>query len=151
MPANGPKSRRPSVANYKSKPPKPLAVFLDRSLGKKTIAAALREAGVEVHVHDDYFLPDARDEDWLREVGRRGWIVFTKDSRIRYRGLELAALRKAGVRAFVLTGKDLQGREMGQIFVKALPAITRLIARFPPPFIAKVTRGGSVSKLFSDP
>ena len=149
MTANGSKSKRRSVASYKSKPRKPAVFFLDRSLGKRTIAAALRQAGVEVQVHDDHFPPDARDEDWLREVGRRGWIVLTKDHRIRYRELEVAAILKARVCAFVLTGGNLQGKEMGQIFVKALPAIKRFIARNSPPFIAKVTRAGSVSPFLS--
>ena len=123
--------------------------FIDRSLGKKIIAAALRQADVEVHVHDDYFPSDARDENWLQEVGRKGWIVLTKDQRIRYRETELTALIKAQVRTFVLTGRDLQGTEMARIFVKALPAIKRFTTKYPPPFIAKVTRGGSVSMVFS--
>lgn len=69
--------------------------------------------------------------DWLQEVGRRGWIVLTKDHRIRYRGPELAALQQAQVRAFVLTGGDLQGAEMGQIFVRALAAIKRFVRKTP--------------------
>jgi len=118
-------------------------------LGKRTIAAALRQAGVEVQVHDDHFAPDERDEDWLRKVGQRGWIVLTKDHRIRYRELEVAAILKARVCAFVLTGGNLQGKEMGHIFVKALPAIKRFILRHAPPFVAKVTRAGSVSPFLS--
>jgi hypothetical protein len=118
-------------------------------LGKKVIAAALRQVGEEVHVHDDYFFPDQRDETWLREVGRRGWVVLTKDSRIRYRGPELAALQRARVRAFVLTSGDLQGTEMAEIFVRALPAIKRFVAKNAPPFIARVTKSGAVSPLFS--
>jgi hypothetical protein len=49
----------------------PLIVFLDRSLGKHIVAEALRQAGAAVEVHDDHFLQDARDEEWLREVGQR--------------------------------------------------------------------------------
>src|SRR3990172_737151 len=96
----GKKSKKRSAANYELKPPRPHIFFLDRSLGKKTIADALRQAGAEVRVHDDCFPPDARDEDWLREVGQKGWIVLTKDRHIRYRAPELAALQKAGVIAF---------------------------------------------------
>ncbi|MGH8068644.1 MAG: hypothetical protein ACRERE_26115 [Candidatus Entotheonellia bacterium] len=33
---------------------------------------------VEVHVHDDHFSPNARDEEWLSEVGRRQWVVLTR-------------------------------------------------------------------------
>lgn len=119
-----------------SKQPEPPVFFLDRSLGKIRIAAALRQAGAIVHIHDDYFPPNAKDEDWLSRVGRNGWMVLTKDHRIRYRNIERKALMNAGVAGFILTAGDLQGEEMAQIFVKALP------------FIARVARDGAVSLLF---
>lgn len=124
-------------------------MFLDRNLGKRIITDALRQAGADVRVHDDYFSPKARDEEWLSEVGRRQWVVLTKDTRIRYREIERMALMNAGVRAFVLTAKNLQGSEMANIFVRALPAIQRFATRHTPPFIAKITRSGSVSMLVS--
>ncbi|OQW32880.1 MAG: hypothetical protein A4E19_05880 [Nitrospira sp. SG-bin1] len=110
-----------------SKPPEPPIFFLDRSLGKKRVATALRQAGATLHIHDDHFPPDAKDEAWLAEVGQRGWIVLTKDHRIRYRQVERLTLMKAGVAAFILTSGDLQGEEMARIFVKALPRITRFL------------------------
>ncbi len=88
-----------------------------------------------------------KDEDWLTRVGRNGWIVLTKDHRIRYRNLEREALMNAGVGAFILTAGDLQGEEMAQIFVKALPAIAKFLRKHKKPFIAKVTRNGLVSML----
>jgi predicted nuclease of predicted toxin-antitoxin system len=124
-------------------------LFLDRNLGKRIITDALRQAGADVRVHDDYFSPNARDEEWLSEVGRRQWVVLTKDTRIRYREIERMALMNAGVRAFVLTAKNLQGSEMANILVRALPAIQRFATRHPPPFIAKITRSGRVSMLLS--
>src|SRR4051812_30434760 len=101
MAASRTKSKKRSAASSSSKPPEPLTFFLDRNLGKKAVADALRQADVEVHVHDDHFPPDTRDEEWLAEVGKRGWIVLTKDTRIRYRSSELTALVKANVSAFV--------------------------------------------------
>ena len=139
--------KKRSGANSSSKPLEPLVFFLDRSLGKKKIADALRQAGERVEVHDEHFPVDARDEDWLSVVGERRWVVFTKDAKIRYRALERNALIRAGVRAFVLTTADLRGEEMGQIFIKALPTIKRFIAKHSPPFIAKVTRSGAVQML----
>jgi predicted nuclease of predicted toxin-antitoxin system len=124
-------------------------LFLDRNLGKKIIADALRQAGADVRVHDDYFSPTARDEEWLSEVGRRQWVVLTKDERICYREIERMALMNAGVRAFVLTAKNLQGSDMANIFVRALPAIQRFASMHTPPFIAKITRSRKVSMLVS--
>lgn len=139
----------PLDANSKSEPPKRYVFFVDRSLGKQKVAGALRGAGAEVHVHDEHFPTDAPDEEWLAEVGRRGWIVLTKDRRIRYRSPALRALRRARARAFVLTSGNLSGAEMGQIFVRALHRMTRFAGRHPAPFVARVTKGGSVSMIFS--
>lgn len=131
--------------NSSSKPPESLVLFLDRSLGKQKIAAALRAAGARVEIHDDHFRPDARDTEWLRAVGEHGWVVLTKDQRIRYREIERRALMNAGVAAVVLKADDLQGPEMAQIFVKALPAIQRLVRRTRRPFVATLTRSGILS------
>ncbi len=120
---------------------------MDRSLGKKVVAAALRQAGALVEIHDDHFPPGAPDEEWLHEAGRRAWVVLTKDRRIRYRAPALAAIRRSPVRMFVLTAGDLQGPDMAAIFVKALPRITRVSSREPAPFIAKITKTGAVSML----
>ena len=81
-----------------------------------------------------------------RRPGKQGWIVLTKDKNIRYRAIELQALLTAKVRAFVLTARgDLSGSEVGQIFVKALPVMKKLCATTKPPFIARVSRDGSIS------
>jgi predicted nuclease of predicted toxin-antitoxin system len=148
MDANGSKSKKPLGANSGPKPPELPAFFLDRSLGTRLIATALRESGAIVHIHDDHFPPDAKDIDWLPEVGRRDWIVLTKDHRIRFRNVERLALTKAGVAAFILTSGDLQGQEMAKIFVKALPRIVRFLKKHKKPFIARIGRDSSVSLLF---
>ncbi len=136
------------AANLASKPPEEFTFFLDRSLGRHTVAAALREAGAKLLIHDDLFPQTATDVEWLNEAGKNNWLVLTKDERIRYRIAEIEALRKARVKAFVLTArKDLTGQEMAEIFVKALPKIHRIASKQQPPFIAKVGRDGSVTLL----
>ena len=59
-------------------------------------------SGEEVKVHDSCFAAGIQDLIWLRVVGRNGWVVLTKDSRIRYRRNEMEALLSSGVRSFVL-------------------------------------------------
>ena len=99
-----------------------------------------------MEVHADHFRPGERDEVWLADVAGRGWIVFSKDLRIRYRGLALKAIEDSLARVFVLKrSEDLTGPDMAEIFVKALPAIYRK-ARSPfSHFIAKVGKDGSVA------
>jgi hypothetical protein len=41
-----------------------------------------------------------KDDEWLQEIGRRRWVVLTKDKNFRRRPLELDAILTGGVRAF---------------------------------------------------
>ncbi|MCI0650281.1 MAG: hypothetical protein L0Z55_00210, partial [Planctomycetes bacterium] len=98
-----------------------IVFFVDACMGRYVVANALRKAGAEVIAHDERFEPGTTDEEWLAEAGRLRWIVLTKDQRIRYRENELHALRKAGVRAFVVIGKNLTGEQIANALVAALP------------------------------
>ena len=143
MAAKKRKSKKRSAAN--SKRPDGFVFFLDSCLGRHVVAEALRTAGAEVKVHADYFREDALDDEWLDQVGKRGWLVLTKDKRIRYRRAEFAAVVQANVRLFVLTAGNVTAMEMGEIFVKALRRMIRLAGNHDAPFVARVTKGGGVS------
>lgn len=54
---------------------------------------------------------------------QRGWIVLSKDDRIRYRAVEKHALLSAGIAAFFLSRGDLNVA----ILIKAMPWIIRFI------------------------
>ena len=108
------------------------------------MADALRTHGLSVEIHKDHFAADAPDVDWLTIIGRRRWVVLTKDDRIRYRQTEQAAFTAAKVRAFVLTSGNLKAQEMAEAYIKAIPTMARLLGREKGWFIAKVTRAGSV-------
>ncbi len=123
----------------------PFEFFLDRSLGGRVVAEALRQAGQTVHVHDEHFPQDAKDVEWLTVAGRRGWIVLTKDEHIRYRAIERRALTQASVAACILTAKGLTSQDMAAVFVKALPKIRRFVAKYRPPFIASIGRSSAVA------
>ncbi|MFY9662332.1 MAG: hypothetical protein WAJ97_17045 [Terriglobales bacterium] len=128
--------------------PEQLVLFIDRSLGKQILASALRNAGHSVAVHDDYFPPDAPDNLWLSEVSRRGWVVLTKDKRIRYRASELAAVSTTKARVFTLTAGSIQAREMADIFILAMPKVQAFVARNSPPYIVTISRSGLLSKVY---
>lgn len=106
------------------------------------MAGALRSAGVHVELHEEHFAPDAPDVEWLAEVGRRAWIVLTKDDAIRRNPLERSALLAAGVRAFIITSQNMSGPDMAALVREHLPAISRVIRRERAPFIAVLTRSG---------
>jgi predicted nuclease of predicted toxin-antitoxin system len=130
------------------KPPDPFVVFLDRSLGKQVIATALRTAGFQVEVHDDRFRVDAQDQEWLTEVGRKGWIVLTKDKKIKYRMVELAAVVAAEAKVFTLSAGSVQGSEMADIFVRAMPKIKAYVETNTPPYIVRISKAGVLSTVY---
>lgn len=94
--------------------------FVDRSLGK-SIVDGLREAGLTVHSMADVYgekRPQLlADEVWLRDAGKKDWIVLTKDDAIRRRPAERDALTEAAVRVFCLTNRNLRGAEQTERFV----------------------------------
>jgi predicted nuclease of predicted toxin-antitoxin system len=118
--------------------------FIDRCLGNKLIVETLRAAGVKVEIHDDHFGKNTQDVDWIPEVGRKGWIILTKDARIGKNQIERLAVADARVRMFVLVSQNLSGADMANIFVTAIPTMEKFIAYNLAPFIAKVDRAGNV-------
>lgn len=112
------------------------------------MAGALRNAGLNIEIHDDHFSQNAQDPEWLAAAGKNNWIVVTRDERIRYRVAEKQAIRRAKVRAFVLAAQgDLRAEILAEIFIKALPKIRRTVNQRKPPFVAKISRGGDVTVL----
>lgn len=112
--------------------------FTDRDLGKK-FPTILREGGLTVERHADHFAADCPDEDWLREVGHKGWIAVTHDQRIRYKPNELAAVIDNRVALLVVIGQAPYP-ELGQSFVATYPRIQAFIQSHQAPYIAKVYR-----------
>lgn len=124
-----------------------IVFFTDRDLGKQ-FPAILKEAGIPIERHIDHFADDAKDEEWLSEVGKRGWYAITHDRKIRYKPNEKAAVKKFGVGLFVVIGKA-PFSELASNFVLTYPKITRFIRKYRQPFIAKIYRsevGGRKAK-----
>jgi len=103
--------------------------FFDRSLGKIS-ARRLREEGHVVHLIAEYYPDDAQkiaDEDWISEGCRRGWVLLTKDRRIRYRAQELGALKDGYL--FCLSDGNANLDTISETWSLAMPAIVRAVAR----------------------
>lgn len=96
--------------------------FVDRSLGRSA-AENLRGAGYVVHLLRDIYPDDARDipdEQWIAEGCSRGWVLLTKDKRIRYRTQELGALSG---HLFCLSNSSLTVEQMSAVLLAAAPKI----------------------------
>ena len=129
------------------KPLEQVTFFIVRSLGGKLVAEALRNAGANVEIHDKHFPPNTTDVDWLSDTGKRGWVILSKDERIRRNPPELAALKQVNARAFFLTQQGLTGDEMARIFAAAAAGMANRAVSQPAPFIYTLTRHGVFSRI----
>ena len=146
------RQKRPSGPKRDSSSRKPPEVFVDRSLGRNKVPGRLREAYPDLSViaHDDLFPQDTDDEMWLRHAGERGWIVLTKDEKIRRKPGEQRAISEANARCFCLhptTG--MRAEQMSDVLVRALPRILAISeTKERRGFVKTVDRRGRIRHLY---
>lgn len=100
--------------------------------------------------HDDVFAQDTDDVVWLRDAGRHGWIVLTKDEKIRRKPGEQLAIVASGARCFVLhPTKGMTAEDMAEVLVAALPKILKAADQERRrAFVKIVNRSGKIRHLF---
>jgi len=121
--------------------PKLPKIFLDRSLGTYKVVKALRDKGIDCVALDEHFGRQAgqtiQDTEWLKLVGERGWIAFTKDKNIRWLTDEKDAVIQHKVKCFCLSSGELSAQQMTDRFLTNLEKIA-LACQEPGPFIYNV-------------
>jgi hypothetical protein len=137
---------KPSASS--SAPPDDITFFIDEALGKKILPEALRSVGEKVEILTDHFPQGTEDYIWLSVVGPRGWVVVTKDSKIRYRHLEIEALKNSGARVILYASTNQSGQNIADGLLAALDRIKAYVAVTSPPFILKFYSDGSVQPYF---
>ena len=150
MPSRRKRSKTPSVASAARRDAERLAsltFFLDYQIGRYVVADALRAAGARVEVHINHFPQDAPDTEWISEVGKHEWVLITKDQNIRRNPLERAAYQGAKLRGFVVTGKDMDGKELAYLLVLSLSGMVRRVSGRKGPVLFAISRGGTFTKL----
>ena len=147
--------KKQSDVNYGNKPPESITFFLDRALGKHTVAKRLIQEGGKLkktefkvkHLEDfPYFNQSTPDKEWLEFAGEKSFVVLTKDKRIRYRVSERIMVKKHCVRVFALTKGNWTGEQMAEIFAKSLKSMRNFLKKNPGPFIATVSKSGKIRK-----
>jgi PIN like domain len=123
----------------------PPEFFIDRSLGRRHLADALRGHGYVVHTLSSVYGEQkgqlVEDERWLADAGIHGWVVLMKDDAIRRRPSERDALDASGVRAFCLTNANLRAEQQTARFVENRHRIEQQ-ARKAGPYIYGVYESG---------
>ncbi len=121
-------------------------MFLDENLSGKELREALESWGYEVHRPADHFERGTPDVEWITIVGRKGWLLLTKDRAIARKPAELAIFVKARARAFFLAHGDLNRQEIVASVEAALERIARLVKKTRPPTLRKVSPTGHLRK-----
>lgn len=112
-------------------------LFFDRNLGR-SIPDALALLRVPAEKHLSHFAHDAPDEDWLPEVGKRGWVVVTRDNLLRNQ-MALAAIVDHSVGCFLLPGVASRPRWYAmRIIARHWDQIERMMETAERPFVCKL-------------
>ena len=98
--------------------------------------------------HSQHFSAGAEDTIWLPFVGEKGWLLVTKDKKIRYNELEKTAVLQHRVREFYFSSGNYSGAEMAEILIADLPGMAKTCRKHDPPFIARIAKSGSVHLRF---
>jgi hypothetical protein len=93
------------------------------------------------------FPQNTPDATWLQRAGSEGWVVITRDKRIRHRWAEREALIESGAIVFVITARNLTGPRMADLVVRALPHMRQISAQVSRPAIYTIGASGTPKQL----
>lgn len=106
----------------------------------------MRAAGATVEHAGGAFPRGAQDHVYLAGCGAKGWIVLTRDKRIRRRELEKETLRRHGVGAFALTAGQATAEETAAVVVPLLAKMVNISISEKKPFLYTFGLAGWLSR-----
>ena len=122
-------------------------IFIDRSI-PRPVAQALQHVQDDVRWLEDVFPHNTPDTVWLPDVGARGWLVITRDKRIRTPPGERQAIIDGRVGCFCLTQKQALVRwQYLKLLALTLDDMERLFAQTSRPFLCGVSGTGQLRLL----
>lgn len=107
----------------------------------------MRAAGARVRHAGEAVPFGSSDEQWLTIAGTNNWVALLRDQRIRRHTLELAALRAAGVAAFVFTGGEATAQDTADTIVPRLVSFANMAVSEPRPFLYTFGERGHLSRV----
>jgi hypothetical protein len=110
-------------------------IFADRSI-PRNLVTALRAVQDDVGWLEPRFPHDTPGPASLAEAGKAGWLVITRDQRIRTRPFERSAIEEHSVGCFILAyRRPLKRSCILKLVTATLDEMERLFEETPRPFI----------------
>ncbi len=120
-------------------------IFIDRSIPRYSAEEFRRISGAPVIYLDERFPRATPDREWLEEAGKEGWLVISRDKRIRHRPGEIAAIKANRVGCFILGQRKTPTREeYVRVLADSIDEMQALFAETPRPFIFVLNAAGGL-------
>lgn len=87
------------------------------------------------------------DDQWLEDVGKRGWFVFSHDRNFHTNAAAMSAIKQHTIGCFYVWGAEATTWEKLRSFARASTKITEAAAKTPRPFIFHLTKVGSLASV----
>lgn len=126
----------------------PILIVLDENIAGADLHAALTPValavGARVDLHTVHYPRGTKDPIWMPIAAEQRWAVISCDVSIKRRPAEKEILINAGVCMYILRGA-LNGDQIRDALVKALPTICRRHRQLAPPVICHISGDGAVT------
>ena len=126
--------------------PRQRILFFDRSTGRG-FANALKCLDIQTKYGDQLFAPDTLDDEWLPDVGRRGWVLCTQDYSHHENENEALAIKQYKIRCFYVWGSEATKLDMMRAFLRGYDKMLEVIENETPPYIYKLDRLGRIHRV----
>jgi predicted nuclease of predicted toxin-antitoxin system len=112
------------------------------------IVVALRALNHDVtHVYEQG-LRSTPDPEIFAAVAERGWVLVTRDKKIRRKPHERAAYLATGIGVFIYTGSAERTLDEQMLHVlRTMPEMERIAARARPPYLYGISDQGKMERL----
>jgi hypothetical protein len=123
-------------------------IFFDRSI-PRGVAEAVKQVREDACWLEDVFEEGwIKDREWIPEVGAKGWLVISKDKKIRTRPEERRAVKENNVGCFILNYRQPLNRwEILKLVTLTLDEMEEKFANTPRPFMYLIDRNGRFRQL----
>ena len=123
-------------------------LFFDRDVGiSLPKALEILRLQTRVEYHQNHFPADSQDDEWMADVGSRGWIVIGHDSQHHRRQVELSAIRQYDIGCFYLWGRHAPRWEKMRCFLNTYQRILDAVGSTQRPFVFRITQTGRLESV----